>query len=314
MKHAFRAWIPLCLITLVACRADSAQEARTTSDPARDAVEQAAAAFSGDSALAYTRAQMEFGPRVPGSPGHAATARWIQDTLARHGAVVTTQEFVHEDQRGDRWPLVNILGAFGGEGRPLLLVAHWDTRPWADHDPEPKNRNKPVPGANDGASGVAVLLEIARHLDGADLPRPVHVLLVDGEDLGLLDKPETYCQGSRYFARNLPTQYHAALVLDMVGDADLSLPVEYYSLAQAPEVVDWVWTRGERLAPEIFSRRLQAPVVDDHLPLQEAGIPAINIIDFDYWAWHTLADTMSQVSAASLGAVGGVVLSLVLHP
>jgi hypothetical protein len=228
---------------------------------------------------------------------------------------VEEQVFHHQDAEGRRWPLRNIVGRFGpaGGGR-LLLVAHWDTRPWADEERDPELRERPIPGANDGASGVAVLLEVARALGRASLPRGVDILLADGEDLGRPGNNASYCQGSRYFAGRGLGSYEKAVVLDLVGGRNLFLPVEANSLRLAPTVVDWVWERGLELSPEVFSRRVGPAVYDDHMPLNEAGLPSADVIDISYPAWHTLADDLEAVSPQSLAAVGRVALSLALRP
>jgi hypothetical protein len=274
-----------------------------------------APAFAADSAWTYLTRQVAFGPRVPGTGPHRACGEWLAERLAAAGGRVERDPFTYTDSEGTVWPLVNILGRFGpdGGGR-LLLVAHWDTRPWADEDPDPERRNTPIPGAGDGASGVAILLEIARHLGTQTLPRGVDILFVDGEDLGRPGEPEGFCRGSRRFARRDLTPYRRGVVLDLVGDADLHLPIEGNSMEGAPEVVDWVWSRGIRLAPDVFDPSPGPYVFDDHVPLLEAGLPAANIIDFDYAAWHTMADDLPAVSARSLGRVGTVVLSLALEP
>jgi Zn-dependent M28 family amino/carboxypeptidase len=259
--------------------------------------------------------QLRFGPRVPGTDAHRRCGDWLVAELTRRGAKVDEDAFPYRDPEGRTWPLRNILGHIGpaGTGR-LLFVAHWDSRPWADRDPDPARRQDPIPGASDGASGVAVLLEVARVLEGETLPRGVDILFTDGEDLGRSEHPEGFCRGTRHFAEKPLTAYWRAVVLDMVGDADLHLPVEEYSLERAPEVVDWVWERGTALAPQVFSTAMNGAVYDDHMPLLEAGLPAADVIDFDYPAWHTHADDEAAVSAASLATVARVMASLAASP
>jgi hypothetical protein len=161
---------------------------------------------------------------------------------------------------------------------------------------------------------VAVLLEVARNLGTRTLPRGVDILFTDGEDLGRPDEPEGYCRGSRRFAGGDLSRYRRAVVVDLVGDADLRLLIEGYSLERAPEVVDWVWTRGVQLSPEVFDPVPGPFVFDDHVPLLDAGLPAADIIDIDYAAWHTAADDLRAVSRVSLARVGVVVLSLAADP
>ena len=224
--------------------------------------------------------------------------------------------FEYRDPEGVSWPLQNILASFGPPGgdQRLLLVAHWDTRPWADMDPDPGLRGNPVPGANDGASGVAILLEVARVIGSLSLPQGVDILFADGEDLGQPGSNDGYCQGTRRFAGRNLSRYACAVVLDMVGDADLRLPVERYSLARAPEVLDWVWKHGMAVAPGVFVLDVGSAVYDDHMPLLAAGLPAVDIIDFEYPAWHTQRDDLTAISKESLATVGRVVLNLLLDP
>jgi hypothetical protein len=303
-------------------RADSAAPVEQPADAARaavgstaDAAREAADRFNADRAWDYLVRQVEFGPRVPGTPAHQACGDWIEETLRNLGGRVSADRFDYTDPDGRTWPLRNILARFGPEGdNRLLLLAHWDCRPWADEEPDSLDRMEPVLGANDAASGVAVLLEIAHHLPGADLPVGVDLLFTDGEDLGRAGDPEGFCRGSKRFAAKGVGEYGRAVLLDLVGDADLSIPVEPYSVANAPEVVDWVWGRAEALGVAEFRREFGPPVYDDHVPLQQAGLAAVDIIDFDYPAWHTRSDDLSKVDRRSLEAVGRVVLSLAVHP
>ncbi len=271
--------------------------------------------FEPDSAWVALTSQLAFGPRVPGTDAHRACADWLAARLAACGGRVERDAFTYRDPAGLDWPLENILGRFGPEGGArLLLVAHWDTRPWADEDADPARRLQPFPGANDGASGVAVLLELARVFSRRSPPGGVDLLFADGEDLGRSDNPEGFCRGTRRFAERGLGSYERGIVLDMVGDVDLGIPIEQNSFRLAPEVVDWVWERGRRLEPGVFAARLGPNVIDDHIPLIEAGLPTVDVIDFDYPYWHTAGDDVSRVSAASLGSVGRVMLSLVMNP
>ncbi len=260
-------------------------------------------------------AQLAFGPRVPGTSAHRACAAWLATRLAACGGKVERDAFTYRDPAGSVWPLENILARFGPDGGArLLLVAHWDTRPWADEDADPARRLQSFPGANDGASGVAVLLELARVFSQRPPPGGVDLLFADGEDLGRSGDPEGFCRGTRRFADRGVGSYARGIVLDMVGDIDLGIPIERNSLQLAPDVVDWVWERGRRLEPEVFAARLGPTVFDDHIPLIEAGLATVDVIDFDYPYWHTAGDDISRVSAASLGSVGRVVLSLAMNP
>jgi len=277
-------------------------------------------AFDANAAFAYLQKQVDFGPRHPGSTGHQQTRDYLLAELGKFAEEVIPQDFTHSEN-GYSFEFTNILGQFRREAeRQILLGAHWDTRPFADQDPDPANRTKPILGANDGASGVAVLLEVARALKAQ--PPPVGVLIVffDAEDAGGPQWGWDYCMGSTYFANHLDgLRPDEAIVIDMIGDANLTIPQEPNSLRYAPDLVGRVYDAAEALGYESkFPRRKQASVFDDHIPLNRAGIPAIDLIDFEYPEaprpgrfWHTLEDTVDKCSPYSLKAVGEVLLRVV---
>jgi hypothetical protein len=261
----------------------------------------------GQAAMRLLRAQCDFGPRVPGTTAHAKTRDWLAAALRTHADEVRLQSFALRD--GSRVvPMTNILARFGAAQRAgVLLCAHWDTRPFADRESDPERARQPILGANDGASGVAVLLEIARHLKAVPPPVPVAIALFDGEDWGKTE--ETMFLGSREYAREpWPWKPRYAILLDMVGDADLELPMEPFSWESAPEVVAAVWATAREAGVREFVPRFGVRIMDDHVILSRAGIPALDIIDFDYPYWHTLEDTPDKCSADSLRKVGDVVL------
>jgi Zn-dependent M28 family amino/carboxypeptidase len=227
---------------------------------------------------------------------------------------------MHYDQEiGQTFKMTNIIGSFHPE-KPsrLILCAHWDTRPFADRD-IPQNQPVPIPGANDGASGVAVLLEIAQQLRQAEPPVGIDIIFFDGEDYGKEGDLDNYCLGSRYFVANNSRFFpQFAILLDMIGDAQLSLPKEGYSTHYAPEITDKVWNIAERLGIYQFQPEIRNYVFDDHVILNEGGIPAIDIIDFEYpdashRYWHTLEDTPDKCSPESLKAVGDVLMELIYN-
>ncbi len=271
--------------------------------------------FDGASAYALLERQVAFGPRVPGSPGHRAMAEWVETYFGERADTLIVQRFTHVTVEGDTLPLVNFLARFRPEAAPsALLLAHWDTRPFSDQAFAILDQERPVPGANDGASGTAVLLELASMLRDSPPPRGVDLLLVDGEDYGDFGVGSDVFLGSRYFASHLPEGYapEFGVLLDMVGDRDLEIEVEGHSNRLAPEVVDKVWNIAHRLGfGDVFVRRTRGPINDDHIPLNSAGIPTINIIDFSYPYWHTPEDTPDKVSASSLGVVGTVMARLI---
>lgn len=273
------------------------------------------AEFDGPTALARVETQVAFGPRVSGLPGHARMAAWL-DSLTRAGAdTVVTQRWWHRTAGGDSIEMVNILARFNPAATDrVLYLAHWDTRPRTD-GPGVTDSSGMVPGANDGGSGVAVLLGV---LDALAKRRPtvgVDLLFVDGEDYGHFGPPaKDVLIGSTYFAANPPGSVKPlfAVLFDMVGDRDLRLPREGNSEIGASTVVDLVWSTAALMGfGHIFVNETGMAITDDHIPLQNAGFRAIDVIDFTYPAWHTVNDTPDKVSAASLAAVGNVAVGVI---
>ncbi len=273
-----------------------------------DAAALAINAFDAENAFAILEKQCEFGPRQPGSAAHRETQNYLFAKLQEYADIVTLQPHQFKTLH-----LNNILADFGGKsGGTLLLAAHWDTRPIAEHDANPENRNKPILGANDGASGVAVLLEIARILKQYPPPQRVIIVLFDGEDYGRTT--EEMFIGSRFFARNLGRwKPDYGILLDMVGDKDLQLPIEGYSWNANREFAETLWKRARKLGLGAFQHSVGPRIMDDHVPLIQVGIPMVNIIDFDYPYWHTLEDTVDKCSPKSLRIVGTLVLSVIYN-
>jgi Zn-dependent M28 family amino/carboxypeptidase len=278
---------------------------------------QPTAIFDAQRAFAILEKQCEFGPRPPGSAAHRQTQRYLFTELQKYADNVELQPCQYEVD-GVTLRLNNILAEFGpkvvtGEepsGDTLLLAAHWDTRPFADRDPKPENQNKPILGANDGASGVAVLLEIARVLSLHPPPRRVVIVLFDGEDYGR--SVDDMFIGSRFFAQNLGKwRPDYGILLDMVGDKDLSLPIERYSWEANREFTEAIWNRASTLGLVPFQQRLGMAILDDHVPLIRVGIPMVNIIDFTYSYWHTVEDTVDKCSPKSLEVVATLVMSII---
>ncbi len=278
------------------------------------------AQFNGQRAFSYLEKQVAFGPRNPGSEGHKACLGFLQKELNKWADQVELQSFTYRDQfRKKTLKLTNVIARFNPEKkRRIFLAAHWDTRPTADQDKE-ENRNKPIPGANDGASGVAVLLEIARVLHNQKPNIGVDLILFDGEDYGRSGHLDEYFLGSRYFAENYAKgkfKHEFGILIDMVGDARLNLKREGYSMRYLPWLVDKVWKTAQNLGFYEFSDEFLGYVDDDHVPLLKKGIPCIDIIDFEYpdksnRYWHTLQDTPDKCSAQSLSIVGTVLLEIV---
>jgi len=273
-----------------------------------------AESFDGDRAMDLLRAQCDFGPRPPGSRAHERCLKWITETCRALDLATTHQSFrayiplIRKTVR-----LTNVIAVHQPKNpRKVMLSAHWDTRPVADHDPDPAARRRPILGANDGASGVAVLLELARVF--RESPPRVGVVFVffDGEDSG--DRRGGFCLGSQYLADHLRPEWDfiKGVNLDMIGDRDLSLPVEIYSWEKARPLALELWSEGLRRYPKIFRLEPEYKIFDDHVPFLKAGKPYVDVIDFDYDYWHTLDDTEDKCSAESLERVGRVVASFVL--
>ncbi|MFO7891232.1 MAG: M28 family peptidase [bacterium] len=270
--------------------------------------------FDKNKAFNYLQKQCDTGYRYPGSKGHKECLDYLYTELKKYTDAVAKQPFPFTDPRtGKPYQLHNIIASFGKQSQRILLCAHWDTRPVADQDPNLENRDKPVLGANDGASGVAVLLEIARIMKQYPPPVGIDIVLFDGEDSGVDGRNDTWCYGSRYFAQHKRSDYlpQYGILLDMIGDKDLYIPVEGYSKQYVPELVDKVWSKAESLGLSVFDRSSEFHMVDDHLELIKVGIPCVNIIDFNYPYWHTVEDTPDKCSPESLDIVGKLVLHLI---
>ncbi len=273
--------------------------------------------FNGENAFAVLQKQCDFGPRVPGTAAHDSCRVFLVKELRRFADNVVEQSFEHQFERYPRpVQLTNIIAGFQlNTPRRVLLCAHWDSRPWADQESDSSQHRLPVLGANDGASGVAVLLEIARLLQATPPPVGVDLVLFDGEDSGISGVQRTFAVGAQHFARVQGAQYHPlfGILLDMVGDRDLQIYQEANSVRYARGLVDRVWQLAREQGVAEFIPSVRHEVFDDHYPLIEAGIPVIDLIDFDYPHWHTLQDTPDQCSPASLTKAGKVVLAAVYH-
>ncbi len=271
--------------------------------------------FDGAAAFRYIETQVGFGPRIPGTEAHRRAARWLDSLLRQRADTVIVQSWTHVTAAGDSLPLTNFVARFRpGAAKRLLFLAHWDSRPTADSPTSPDS-TKPVPGANDGGSGVATLLGVADVLKRTPPSIGVDLLFVDGEDYGDFTKtPKDVLIGSRYYAAHPapgPQPLYAVL-FDLVADKDLQIFEEGNSLVGAPEVVELVWNTAKDLGyAGTFEATPKHTLIDDHLELQKAGIRAIDVVDFDYPSWHTTDDTIDKVSAASLQIVGDVAVALV---
>jgi glutaminyl-peptide cyclotransferase len=271
--------------------------------------------FEGTTAFGYIEQQVAFGPRIPGTPAHQKMAQWLDSLLRQRADTVIVQSWNHVTAKGDTLPLKNFIARFNTAAeKRVLMLAHWDSRPVSD-SPRSRDPGRPVPGANDGGSGVALLLGVADVLKRTPSTIGVDLLFVDGEDYGDFTKtPEDVLIGSRYYgAHQLPGPKPLyAVLFDLVADKELQLYQEGNSLIGAPEVVNLVWDTAKDLGyAGYFVSSPRHTLVDDHIELQKGGIRAIDVVDFDYPAWHTPDDTIDKVSAGSLQVVGDVAMALI---
>ena len=284
---------------------------------ARDhaAIERVGPAFSADAAFEHIRTQVGFGPRVAGMPGHARQLQWMTEYLRARADTVELQPFTHTHTvSGQQLQMTNVLARFNPQATErLLLLTHWDTRPTADYDADDQARNQPVPGANDGGSGTAVLLEIANILKTQKPNVGVDLLFVDGEDYGP-EEQDMYL-GAKYFAANAGSYRPLyAVLIDMIADQTPRYGIEDTSQRMAPEVVQRIWGLAEDLGyGAYFTRGNVGAIGDDHVPLNQAGIRTANIIDCCDPPWHTTQDNLANVSPVGLGIVGTVLVELLFR-
>jgi glutaminyl-peptide cyclotransferase len=269
--------------------------------------------FDGPRAFADLKRYVERGHRYYGAPERAQVIQSLINDLSRAGASVTTQTFeVVESRSKLKYSLTNIIGRVHPE-RPIriLLGSHWDTRLWAEEDADPTQRERPIQGANDGTSGIAVLLELARQLTADPLQEiGIDLVFFDGEEFGR-PQSDDYCKGSRHFADRLSLYYQtppiAVIIIDMVGERGLNLPIERSSWRHARPLVRHIWAEAKLLNASAFSTFKFGPwIIDDHTPFQKRGIPSILLIDYQYPQWHTHQDTLDRCDAESLAQVGRV--------
>ncbi|HAQ64888.1 MAG TPA: glutamine cyclotransferase [Bacteroidales bacterium] len=287
--------------------------------------------FSADSAMKYVVQQIAFGPRVPNTRANVECANWLESTLKRYTPDVIVQPFKARAFDGTVLNGRNIIASFNPEAKTrILLCAHWDSRPWADHDPDPANQKKPIDGANDGAAGVGVLLELARVMAPQPPTVGVDIVLFDAEDYGPTqanqnrDSEDEWGLGSQYWSRNPHVQGYKArfgILLDMVGVENATFLQEGWSLYYAPHIVKKVWKIARQAGYDnLFIEDEGGYITDDHYYVnRDANIPTINIIHLQregsssgfYPYWHTVNDNLEKVSPASLMAVGDVLLHVV---
>ena len=286
--------------------------------------------FNPDSAYQYVKAQCDFGPRVPGSEAHTACLQYFVEQFSRFGAdTVIVQEGESMIYDGTKMPIRNVVASYGlGKPNRVMICAHWDSRPFADNDINSDNRRKAIIGANDGASGVGVMMELARQLGQKNAAIGVDLILFDLEDWGAPDWEQSklsdggWALGSKYWASrpHIPGyQAQFAILLDMVGAQGAQFYREYFSDQYASWVVDRVWNKAADLGlGHVFVNQRGGGVTDDHINVNRAGIPCIDIIQFqtetetgfgDYW--HTHNDDMRNIDLLTLDAVGRVLMEII---
>lgn len=332
IKNPLLFLITLALISLGAsCNTKSSKQDDEKSKKSRPRVE--APDFNADSAYHYIQKQVDFGPRVPNTPEHEACADWLAAKLDTFGAEVIVQEGTVEAFDETKLNIKNIIGQYKPEKNDrILLFAHWDTRPFADRDPDPEKRDQPIDGANDGGSGVGILLEIARHLENNPVDVGIDIIFFDAEDYGTPEhmdieyKADTWCLGSQYWGENPHKKgYHAryGILLDMVGRKNALFYQERASLDMAPEVVEYIWETADMLGHgNFFTFRTGGHITDDHIYVnRHTGIPAVNIIEHEPGSgtsfgeyWHTHDDNMEIIDTKTLNAVGETVMEVIYNP
>jgi hypothetical protein len=319
-------FLSIAILVFHSCQFDRQKtEPKTTEDTLSPA------SFNADSAYEFVSIQVAFGPRVPNTPAHRSCAAYLESSLKRFTSNVIVQRGSVNAYDGTPLRFSNIIGTFNPDAKVrVLLVSHWDSRPFADHDPVLSNRRNPVPAANDGASGVGVLLEIARQLKIKQPSVGVDILFVDAEDYGApedaaSDVRDDWALGSQYWAKNPHKEGYTArygILFDMVGAADARFTLEGTTMKYAPDIARKIWSIGEQLGyGSYFSTEETYGITDDHTYINQIiNIPTVDIIQNDpttqsgfYKNWHTIHDDLDGISRETLRAVGTTVLTAVYN-
>ncbi len=328
-KNALAALALLTGSALISCGSSKENSNRTEETETQTLIQ--APAFNADSAYAYIDAQVKFGPRVPNSPAHKTCGNYLASQLERFGAKVYNQYADLMAYNGAILKARNIIGAYKPDTKKrVMLCAHWDSRPYADQDDE-RYHHTPIDGANDGASGVGVLLEIARQIQLQAPAVGIDIVFFDAEDYGIPDfykgpyKPDTWCLGSQYWGR-IPhiSDYKArfGILLDMVGAKGAAFYYEGFSARTANNVMKKIWNTAERLGyGQYFIKQEGGEVTDDHVYVNRfRGIPCVDIIHYDIQGntgfnptWHTTDDTIENIDKATLQAVGQTVMEVIYN-
>lgn len=326
-KLIMRLILVLIGVSFFACNDDPKQVSPKVEKPV---IEVKVPIFDADSAFSYVAKQVEFGPRVPGTKAHAECASWMVEKFKSFGADVTVQDFKARAFDGKILDGKNIVASYNPEAtKRVILAAHWDSRPFADNDPNTANHFKPIDGANDGASGVGVLMEVARLLKDNKINIGIDIILFDLEDYGQhqhSDAPQvedSWGLGSQFWSKNPHKPSYTAnygILLDMVGNENLNFTKEYFSMNYAPAIVNKVWNAAKKIGySNVFVDKEMGSVMDDHVYVNRyAKIPMIDIIHHEensnssfYPHWHTVEDKLDKIKPESLKITGQTVLQVI---
>ncbi|MBR0023114.1 MAG: M28 family peptidase [Muribaculaceae bacterium] len=309
------------IIALVGCKAQKqASDSNSASD---SATATAVVDFNGNNAYNLVKAQCDFGPRVPGTTAHSKCAEWLEQQLRDYCDSTIVQEAQVTTFDGTTLNIKNLIGSINPDAdNRILLLAHWDCRPWADNDPDPAKHKEPVMGANDAASGVAVLLELARVMNNKKPTVGVDILLTDAEDWGTNNVEESWALGTQYWAKHPHVEGYSprfGILLDMVGAKGAKFSKEIQSMQYAPSVVNEVWDMAQQSGyGSYFDNNAGGAITDDHIVVNQMGIKCIDIIDmrqggdtgfFD--GWHTTGDTLDKIDPTVLKVVGQTVANVI---
>ncbi len=328
-KRFYTGFLLLLVMVSCSCKRSASGNAASLGVPSLTATSHEMPQFSADSAYQFVAGLCDFGPRVPGTDAQKACAKWLKNEFFRYGADVKLQEGEMTAYNGTKLPIINIIGSFNPDAKMrVLLMSHWDSRPFADNDPDPAKRKQPVMGANDGASGVGILLELAR-LCNEKLPQVgIDIFLTDAEDYGAPDDwkgthdEKWWALGTQMWCKQAAKEGYRAqygILLDMVGSANATFYREYYSERYANSFVNEIWQAAARLGyGDLFINQGGGGVTDDHVFVNRMlQIPCVDIIDTRTDTdgtfcpeWHTTHDTMDNISRETLGKVGRVLVSL----
>ena len=331
MKNTTRYLFPFFTVFILFCilmSCNNRHDRNNKAIPAEPAENITAAPFNADSAYEFIKKQAAFGPRVSNTEANRRCGKWLENTLKRFTAEVKVQSFESQAYNGKSLKLNNIIASFNPQAeKRILLCSHWDSRPYADHDPDISNRRKPIDGANDGASGVAILLEIARQFSLKAPSAGIDIVLFDGEDYGAPEDEQSqvendWCLGSQYWSKNPHLPAYSArygILLDMVGAPNATFTREGTSVYYAADYVNRIWHVASQIGySNYFVNDQTAAILDDHVYINEIRqVPTLDIIHHDpstqsgfCSTWHTLGDNLQGIDKQTLMAVGQTVITV----